>query len=109
MAAVAASEVTRLRGELDSAKAEAAARSDAAKRWRARCPVTAEDVERAGVTAAQAHAWGQRNGHKHTFDEAWGYDPDETDDLADDITAVARAAGRVPLDILDEMAAEVTP
>jgi hypothetical protein len=76
-----------------------------AKRWRSRCPVTAEDVDRTGLTTPNAKAWlAAQDAPGPRWDLA---DPHILARLVND---TARQADRPAHDILTEMAAvEVEP
>ena len=103
-----------------------------ATRWRARCPVAAEDVERAEVTWAHVTAWLEANGWARPTDGRFGlphdaggpfvhwarrrtgwvaadvvcvYAENYAPGIARAVAAVARHHERVGHDILDEMAA----
>lgn len=91
-----------------------------ARRWRAECPVTAEDIERARVATGAggaAYAVAMRcgwvyEGHDHVSSPSEPeecYDTDDAEQVSELVRVIARDTERSPHDILDEMAAEVSP
>ncbi len=97
----------------DAAEAEA-------KRWRARCPVTSDDIRHAGITWPHVQAWSEANdsplGQSHGMDTPHWAEGDGDSDLMESLilTTIRVAMLRSPKwagsqlcehDILDQIAA----